>query len=191
MHDSQGQQHGRGSFSQGVNAIPAIAQYLSMIGTVFVRWPGTWGCRFAGLHMAVSWGVMFIFGPLFFPQADPMPMVYLWLGATGLLLLHRIACAQKNPRAHSLYGGWSILSMFTKDESLAKGLLEPMAFVLAACLVGQFSEPMAVYFIVVAVGLFITTGWSVQMENSRIQSAEDAWHDARYVQQQMEKRMEE
>jgi hypothetical protein len=185
--DQQSQQ--QPSLAQNVNAVVAIAQYMSVIGGVFVRWPGTWGKRHAGMHMAVSWIIMFLFGPLFFKQADPRPMLYLWIAATALLLLHRIAGAFRRLRVHSLYTGKSIFSLVTRNEKVAKGVLEPMAFGLVGCLAGQFSPPMGVYFILVAVGSFISAEWMTHMENARVQAAEDAWHDAQYMQGEMQKRM--
>jgi hypothetical protein len=189
-HNHQDQQQ-QPSMAQNFNMVIAIAQYISMISEVFTRLPGTWGKRHAGLHMGVSWVILFCFGGFFFRHDDPMPMFYLWVAATSLLLLHRIVGAVWPPRVHSLYTGTSIFSIFTSNESLAKGTLEPMAFVLAGALVGKHSPPMGVYFFVVAVCGFIANAWMVHVEQARMQAAEDAFYDAQIMQREMQKRMGE
>jgi hypothetical protein len=146
------------------------------------------------MHMAVSWVFMFIFGPFFFREYDPQPMLYLWCVATFLLLLHGFARRSeeaKGYRCHSLFTGRSIFRGIAGSERLAKTLFEPIAFIGAGLFIGQYSVPMCAYFIVVAIGMKVSAEWMAQVEDAQIQAAEDAWHDAQYMQNELQKRIGE
>jgi hypothetical protein len=198
MHDHQQHHHHQrqSSLSQNVNAIVCIAQYLSLIMTVYTRFPGTWGKRYNGGHMAVSWIVLFFFGPLFFREYDPRPMFYFWLFTTFLLVLHgmtRRSEEAKGYRCHSLYTGRSIFTRLAGSERTAKTMFEPIALIIAGLVVGRIidSPPMCVYLIVAAIGLKLSTEWTAQVEAAQIQAAEDARHDAMWLQRELQQRWEE
>lgn len=99
------------SMGQNINALVAIAQYVSFIMNALLRRPGTWGSRHAGWHMMISWLILLSYGPLFFPYADARPMFWLWEAATVMLVVHRLAAVlwqwMGYSRQHSLYGGRS------------------------------------------------------------------------------------
>src|SRR3984957_2115974 len=134
MRNHQEQQPQQASLSQNLNVLIGLVQIISKAGDVFMRRPGTWGSRHANFQMALSFIVLFCFGPMTFPRESPTPMLYLFVAAIALLLVHRIAGWLRSHRVHSMYTG---RSWFTGKEATAKMLLEPMGVALLGALVGD------------------------------------------------------
>jgi hypothetical protein len=162
-----------------------LCQIISMLLTVFLRRPGTWGTRHAGFQMILSWVFAFVFSPLFFPRHLAWPMLVLWIASTVLLLLHRVVGMQLRLKGYECSSRYTGRSWIGGNEITAKAISEPLLVILLGVLAYAVSDPLAVYLIVSGIALAVATWWQVAADNARVRAAKDARFDAEWLNQRL------
>jgi hypothetical protein len=169
---------------QTANALIAAAQIMGKMAEVFLRVPGTFGDRFLGLQAVFSWIILLIWGPLIFPTEDPRPMLWLWIAATVMLIIHRITGAFRKNEEHSLYSGRPILSWFFADEIRLKGTWEPMVVVVAGIGALSFSIALGSYLVAAGIAIGIGAEWQRAADRAKVRAMRDARIEQEWLMQQ-------
>jgi hypothetical protein len=188
MHDEHARQSPAQPFQEtreGFRLTVGISQIVSRLLAAWLRIPGSWGERFAGFQMLLSWLFALFFAPLLFPRHSPMPMLVFWLASTALLLLHRVIgiARQWNGRVvHRQYGG---TPWFPGNEIRVKAYWEPFLVVCVGVLALSFSKPLGSYLILAGIALCLSAGWQVASDNAQIRRIRDARLEQRWLLQRL------
>ncbi len=165
----------------GINFLFLMCQSVGVTCEIFLhrgfgrRWPGV--CGMYGL-------VVLVLFPLFWPPAEAGPLLCLLGAYIAACVLARICalCSGGNG-AHSRYSGNPRIARLLPflSESTIKRLIEPMlVFSIGVAMLGV-NQPLGVYLILAAWGLFISTNVAEVWARSRAQDLQDAVMEQRDI----------
>lgn len=177
MHEQQEQQQEPfQDMRRSANMLIALAQIMCKMLEVFVRVPGTFGSRYLGFQAVFSWLLLLVWGPIFFPTEDPRPLLWVWVGATVWLLVHRIAGLFRRTEEHSRYWGRSILPLHMES--------------IGACIAGGIAmgpcPPLGTYLLCSGIALGIAMSWQDCADRAKIRAARDARLESEWFNRQVE-----
>ena len=195
MHDQQnGQsQSPMQDMRQNVNILVGLAQCISKPIESLLRRPGTWGERYMNLQAILGWIFCAMFSSLYRDQyppfyrsnCNPMPMFYLLLGITGMLLLHRVAGIWRRLRGYVCHSVYTGQSWFFGKETTAKGFLEPFTLIAFGVAFMGYNLPLGAYLVICGIALGINGAYQTAADNVRIRQAKDEQLDAMWMQKRM------
>jgi hypothetical protein len=151
---------------QRIHIVIGICHVQSQLVQVFLRVPGTWGERFAGIHMLASWVVTFFWAGLF-PGENHWPMLWFFVAATAMLLVHRVSGVWR--RAH----GREVHSRYPGDSWLGDYTREAVFLCIAAAVALAFNKPLGVYLAVSAFCFVVSLAWQREADQARIRNLRD------------------
>jgi hypothetical protein len=163
-----------------------IARALAMSVELFLHRGGSFGQRYLGPQGLVAAAIMFVF-PVFWPQSDPMPLMWmlitylaLWMLAKGRIAARR---AKGDTEVHSYYTGRPRLMRSTggRGEIRIKRTLEPALVMVTGMVVLGVNEPLGAYLLLAGVGLGISVNASLQQERMRALDMQDALMEQRWI----------
>lgn len=164
---------------QQMQLLLGLAQVVAMPLSAWTRRFGTWGERYPGLLMAAGWTTMPLFA-VFFPAADPGPLLAVWLVTAVMLLLHRIEgvrLRRKGRVVHSLYSGESWVP---GDPWYAKQTAEPGVAILLGIFAALECPPLGAWLIAAGLGQGLTVALAYEAERAAVREARDARLRAEY-----------
>lgn len=172
-HGEQQNQEPLQDLRRSANVLVWAAQVQCKMLEVLLRWPGSFGNRYLGIQAVLSWAVLF-FWTGFFPHDDPRPCLWLWLGVTLWLIVHRIAGLRNQTERHSRDMGRSILGRWEAAVAVLIGVL--------AC---AFSPPLGSYLAVSGIALGIAMGWQEAADKARLRQLRDARIDQEWIMREL------
>lgn len=196
MHDHQHNGKPQSPFQeirQNVNILVGIAQCISRPIEALLRRPGTWGERYMSFQAMIGWLFCAMFSsfyrdhypPFFRPQNDPMPMFYLLMLITGMLVVHRVAGIWRRSNGYLCHSVYSGQSWFQGKESTAKGTYEPIILIAFGIGLGEYNVPLCAYLVICGFALGINGAYLGAADNARLRHAKDAQIEAQWMQERM------
>jgi hypothetical protein len=166
------QQQQQGGLRRDLNVFIGICQSLAYMGEVWLRVPGTAGCRYFSGQAAIGWILLLIIAA--FGQSDFL--IQFWL-ATGLwLVVQRVAYRVRAGRGycpHSRFVGRSWLARRGNNQT-AVCYAEPLfAFVVGFLLI-QHGFEYGGFFVSLSIAMFISAAHAAAQERAQVIAMNDA-----------------
>lgn len=172
-------------FRSFVGGIVFIARSLAVCGEVFLHRAETFGERYLGMQVGGALLLIFVF-PMFCEGLDPRPVFWFLLAFMFAVARSRILIARRvkggGPQEHTYYSGRSyLMGIFRRwTEARVKCGPEPMLMFLIAVFTMPASEALGRFFLLVALGMFISNNLIAGYERRRAMDLNDTLIDARH-----------
>lgn len=162
---------------------------LAMSVELFLHRGSSFGERYLGAQGLVAAAIMFFF-PVFWPESDPTPLMWLLIAYLALWVLAKGRIAARRARGegaeHSYYTGRPHLMGLSRGrgEVRIKSSVEPALVIVTGIVVLGLNEPLGAYLLVSGVGLGIAVNASLQQERMRALDMQDALMEQRRIAEQ-------